>query len=199
MNPFLINLPSVIITPRLLIRPIEPKDGSIIFDYKKESWKELDEWMMWNRPPSIEKRIPQDDDLFCQYKYDRLIERKDLTFLAFCRHTQVLIGTGGLTQCDWNAGSFNLSYSVRTTQTQKGYAKEIALALTQYAFKALFAKKVLAFHGDGNVGSEKVINYLGFKKLYILPNAHILKNKTVDEYHYCRRNLKNIPPLNITW
>jgi ribosomal-protein-serine acetyltransferase len=199
MNPFLINLPSVMRTPRLFLRPITPQDGNIIYDYKKESWKELDEWMMWNHPPSIDKRLPYDDELFCQYRYNRLMERKDLTFLAFCKNTYLLIGIGSLTQCDWRAGTFNLSYSVRTTQTQKGYAKEIALTLIQYAFKALFAKKVLAFHGEGNVGSEKVLNYLGFKKLYILANEHILNNKTVDEHHYCRKNLKNIPPFSVTW
>lgn len=44
----------------------------------------------------------------------------------------------------------------------KGYAKEAADAVIDYAFSVLKAKKLFAGHNPNNIASRKVLNKLGF-------------------------------------
>lgn len=179
------NIHMPIITPRLRMRPIQPGDGQMLLDYKKESWSELLPWGIYVHPPSIETRKVEDDEIFCQKKYELFQEGQDLTLIAFDRETEAMIGIGGLHRCDWDIPMFTLGFQVRTRKTGQGFGTEISTALTKYAFDCLGAKKVATHHADGNIGSQRVIEKTGFIKEGILRKSHNLWDRgIVDEHHY---------------
>lgn len=91
---------------------------------------------------------------------------------------------------------FTLGFSVRTKLTGQGYATEIGAAMAGYAFDALKAKKVATFHADGNEGSRRVIEKLGFEKEGILRRQHLLPgDRLVDEHYYGLFDKARLPKL----
>lgn len=189
-----------ILTPRLLLRPMDAADAAAVLDYKRESWDEFSKWMIWVHPPAIEHRTVGDDEKFCAYMQEKFVKRESITCLVFRREDGRLIGNGGLHHCDWETRQFTLGFAVRTSETKKGYATEIGAALAHYAFDALGAKRIISFHADGNIGSQRTIEKLGFKKEEVLPQKHELANgRRVDEHHYGLTEKSALPALNVTW
>lgn len=105
-----------------------------------------------------------------------------------------------MVKCDGEILIFNLGFSVRTSEIGKGYATEIGTALAQYAFGALSANKIITFHADGNIASQKVIEKIGFKKEGIFRQHQLLTNgNIVDEHHYGLLNNDSQPELDVKW
>jgi len=196
---FMSKIKMPIMTPRLLIRPIDKVDGEIVYDYKRESWNEFLPWWVWTHPPSIAERTVEDDNLFCAGMALRFEKGEDIPILAFDRQNDLLIGSGGLHRCDWEKGEFTLGFAVRTSKHCQGYATEIATALTTYAFKELNAKKVIVFHAEGNIGSQKVIENTGFEKSVVRPQCHELSSGFVDEHEYIMMNSDCLPKIDVSW
>lgn len=194
-----INISMPILTPRLILKPITPEDAAIVLDYKKENWPEFLKWMIWVHSPSIEERSIDDEKKFCQGFHERFLQRKDIPVLAFERASQNLVGAGGLHNCNWEIPMFTLGFSVRTSETGKGYATEIGSALTKYAFNALSAKKVATMHAEGNIGSQRAIEKIGFEKEGVLRQQHVLINRLVDEHCYGLLNSKRLPDIDVRW
>ena len=74
-----------------------------------------------------------------------------------------------------------MGFWVRTSETGKGYATEIANELIQYAFSFLSANSLTTHHEDGNYGSQNVIS-----KLKFTPNGienNFLTYKMTSESH----------------
>ncbi|MBI1216572.1 MAG: GNAT family N-acetyltransferase [Alphaproteobacteria bacterium] len=194
-----IDLPLPVLTPRLTLRPIRPGDGAVILDYKTESWQEFSRWMIWTHAPAVGERTVEDEEAFCRSRNDLFIRRESLGFLAFDRAEGGLIGAGGLHQCDWRVPMFSLGFSVRTGKAGRGYATEIATALGHYAFGALSARKLSAFHAAGNAGSRRVLEKAGFEREGVLRRQHLLPEGLVDEIHYGLLDPSRLPSLDVTW
>lgn len=198
-QPVLIDVPMPIVTPRVMLRPANAGDGQIVHDAKRESWPELAKWMIWTLKPLDELTV-DDDEAFCRRKQALFILREDITLLAFNRNTGAFLGGSGLHKCSWERRTFTIGYWIRTSETGKGYATEIATALAHYAFNALSASKVSIFHGDGNAASQRVIEKTGFEKEGVLRQHHSLPDgSTVDEHVYSLLNEKSLPPLDVKW
>ena len=195
----LIDLPMPIVTPRLLLRPIQTGDGAIIHEAKRESWPELAKWMIWTHGKPEDAKV-DDDEIFCRKKQAKFLLREDITLLSFNRQGNRFLGGAGLHKFNWQRRIFTMGYWVRTNETGQGYATEVATALIHYAFKALSAKKVFVFHADGNLGSQRVIEKVGFEREGILRKHHELPDGSmVDEYLYGLLNDHKVPPLDVQW
>jgi len=67
-------------------------------------------------------------------------------------------------------------------------------------FEALSARKVSTFHAAGNIGSQKVIEKIGFEKEGILRQQHLLPGgRIVDEHHYGILDKNLLPDLDMQW
>jgi ribosomal-protein-serine acetyltransferase len=157
----LIDIPMPIITPRLRLRLLNIHHSPEMFEARRESYVELSKLniLIW-RP--LDEMTLEENDNFILMKLKQFEERKDITILAFQSETGRLIGGGGLHKCDWENRIFSLGFWVRTNETGKGYATEIASALIQYAFSVLSANSLITHHEDRNLGSQKVIKKIGF-------------------------------------
>ena len=195
-----ISVPLPIRTPRLTLRLIHETHAAALLTYKQESWDDLLKWLIWVHPPSIEIRTLEDEKLFCQAKHDDFLKRKNIVLLAFQHGSDKLIGTAGLHNCIWDQPrEFSLGFTVRSTETGKGYATEMAQSLIKYGFEALQADQITTMHADGNTGSQKVIEKCGFHHTETKKDIHELPDKVVDEHHYkiCRND--KYPDIAVNW
>jgi ribosomal-protein-serine acetyltransferase len=178
-----IHIPMPIGTERLLLRPLQAGDGKIIHEAKRESWSELLPWLVWTQKP-LEELTVADDEAFCLKKQALFISREDITLLVFEKGTGKFLGGAGLHKPDWNKKTFSLGFWIRTSETGKGYATEVARVLVDYAFGSLSANTVFSFHGAGNTASQKVLENAGLRQFEIAPMQHKLLDRAVDEYRY---------------
>lgn len=194
-NPILIDIPMPIKTDRLLLRVPQAGDGTALFEAIEETFDQLHQWMPW----ATELGNTNEKEITCREAHANFILRKDMMILAFDK-TGKMLGASGLHRFDWQTRRFEIGYWVRTSEQNKGYATEIANALTRYAFGALNARSVMIGYADGNERSKNVIQKLGFKlegqakSSMKLPNGNI-----VDAFTYSRTNLDGLPNLQIKY
>lgn len=200
MDPILVDIPMPIRTPRLVIRNVMPGDGAAIHASKEETWDILKKWMPWTAhgTGSI-----SETEKVARENYAKFILRTDMMMVA---HTlaptpeQELIACTGLHNLDWDVRSFSIGYWVRASAHNKGYATEIANALTRFAFGALNARRLIISAATENTASRRVIEKLGFGleslSAYdsVLPDGSLSGTAT-----YVRYNTDNLPPLDVTW
>ncbi len=195
-HPILIDIPMPIRTPRLIIRNVFPNDGAAIMDAKKDSWNDLCRWMPWTKTG-----IGTLDDMekIIRENYAKFILREDMMMVATTHDGRVIASTG-LHGFDWEFRRFEIGYWVRSTDHNKGYATEIANALTRFAFTALHARRVEICAAESNIASRRVIEKLGFELESLKKADSLLPNGTVTGHaEYVRYDMVNLPPLNVTW
>ena len=198
-DPLLIDLPMPIEMPRLLIRPSRAGDGRQLAEAKRESWAELSRWMDFADGRPVESINAEEDEIYVRKKHSDFILRQSIWLMAFDKAEERLIGTCGYHGVDWKGGVYGTGYWMRTSETGKGYATEVANALIRYAFGALSATRIMTSHADGNIGSQKVIQKLGYVKEGIARRSYMLQNVMVDSHHYARLDMDGLPPLEVTW
>lgn len=190
----LIDVPMPIKTPRLILRPPQAGDGKAVYDAKQESMADLKKWMPWAHKPSSEEA----DEALCRQKYAAYLLREDLMLFAFAGDK--LIASTGLHRFDWELRSFEIGYWVRSSETGKGYATEIATALAHYAFKALDANRVFITHDAANKASEAVIKKAGFLYEGLARNSGLdVDGHPVDVKHYAFTKAEDVPHLKVSW
>lgn len=84
--------------------------------------------------------------------------------LVFLKETQEIIGRAGLIYLDFKpGGDVELAYFILQPYCNKGYATELAFALTQYAFENLGKSKLYATIDPDNISSICVAEKLNMK------------------------------------
>lgn len=194
----LIDVPVPITTPRLTLRPPMDGDGQIVFDAANESYDDLSKWMIWAWPPRGQMSVDLYES-FCRQKQAKFILREQLTFMCFDRQTNNLIGSASLSRCDWDHRFFTLGYWVRTGRAGQGLATEAGAALCHYAFDVLNAKRISSYHAEGNDGSGRVLEKIGFEKEGVLRKQHVLGDILLDEHVYGVLDRKKLMPLEIQY
>lgn len=195
-NPILIDIPMPIHTPRLTIRPPQAGDGQVVYDAKVESQAELSKWMPWMKDGV---GTVEDSEILVRQKYAEFILRQELMMLVF-NHAGEFIGSTGLHRFDWEFRSFEIGYWIRTSAHNKGYATEIANALTRFAFDALDARRVMICAAEFNTSSRRVIEKLGYDLEVVRKSDHLLPDGTPSgTAEYVRYNKDSLPSLDVKW
>ncbi len=197
MNHILIDLPTPIRTPRLLIRHYIPGDGSETNQAVRDSFSELTQWMPWaDVMPS-----PQDSEAFVRECHANWFLREDFTLPIFDSSGKRQLGSTGLHRINWSVPCFEIGYWGRSTEHGKGYITEAVNAVTHYAFKVLQAKRVEIRCDADNVKSSKLAERLGYHfEGRLRQNELKCHNEGVrDTLVYSRISLDDIPNVAVTW
>lgn len=166
-------------TKRLIIRP----------------WKEADfpAFAEMNRDPLVMKYFPailskeESRNLFDE------INRRTMTngfglWACELKESKEVIGFVGLnkpTAQFYFSPCIEIGWRLRSQYWRKGYAKEAAIAVLQFAFEVLKLEKVVAFTATSNTPSESLMQVLGMTKLPdnflhpALPKEHPLAEHVV--------------------
>jgi len=185
-----------IITSRLVLRPADPAYAQAMHEAKIETWDMLSRWMPWAEKPGS----PEEDEQVLEQARDKFESKEDMMLCAFEKDSERFIGATGLHRFDWRIRRFEIGYWVRKSAQGKGYATEIAGALTRYAFNALEARAVSIDAAVGNDKSIAVIEKLGFEKEGILrQHMHLPTGEISDHVYYSRLSPEGLPDLDVSW
>ena len=151
--------PGPIHTPRLLLRCWRREDAALLKEAVDDSLPALQRWMPWaaTEPSplqSFEERIGKFRRAFA--------EGREWTYGVFDRGETRVVGGAGLHSRS-EQGRLEIGYWIRSGETGKGLATEVAAALADRAF-ALHGVEAVEIRCDPlNVASAAVPRRLGFR------------------------------------
>ena len=159
--PNLAELPLVIDTPRLQLRPIALSDVDDLYAHASDP--EVARMMSWN--------AHADRDVTREYVERQLATRAAGTDLAWAIvQGGRAFGCIALVQIEWAFRAWRLDraelgYWMGRPMWGQGYMTEAATAATRWAFETLGLHKVTIGCVDGNHASKRVIEKIGFRYL----------------------------------
>lgn len=165
MDPLILDLPERYETPRLILERITESHTQEFFEAVKESEQGLTSFY---NGTLARKNVPL--DAIAQYVRDCVTEWDDRSFIQFAvleKETNRFIGVGSLHHLDWAVPKGRIGYLVRKSAEGKGYATEIAAALTRYAFDVLQMKRLEIRTATINPASGKIPRRLGYQFLCV--------------------------------
>lgn len=161
IEPILRDIPELLESSRLRIRPPRPGDGRIVFDAVRESLFDLRRFpasLGWAlAEPSLET-----SERYCREAYSNFLARRDLPLLLLLKDSDIVVGSSGLHRMDWTVPKFEVGFWGRSSFQGKGYVTEGVAAIVECAFEVLGARRVEAFPDEENERSCKVCERLGF-------------------------------------
>jgi len=103
-----------------------------------------------------------------------IIEKKDGTKIGFIQHFNV----------QDPMGKMEVGYALVQSERRKDYCSEAAKIMVDYLFLSKDIVRVQAYTNVRNVGSQKVLEKVGFKKEGIVRKNSFVKGKWEDECLY---------------
>lgn len=200
-NPLMIEMPWPIETDRLILRPALPGEGSLVKEAAEETWEELQHWMIWAQKSMSHAEYEEN----IRQAYVDFVMRKDMRIHGFEKDEKGLAGrfvlSSGIHRFDWHVRRFEIGYWVRKSAHGKGYATECAGALTRYAFEVMGARNICIEHAEGNEGSRRVIEKLGFVKEGVLKGKLVdhRNGEVLDSHVYSLNNADHLRHLKVKW
>lgn len=144
------KLPPVLETERLILRPLDMKDKTAIYQWASDP--RVSKYMMYSNYNS-----PDDANFWLEHLYE--VENQfDYGFVW--KETGELIGSGGLNYQPEN-DVWNLGYNLRYDMWGKGIATEASKKIIEYAVSHCDVKRIEACHAIDNPASGKVMKKLG--------------------------------------
>ncbi len=160
-TPTLSALPLVIETVRLRMRPLAEGDVEALWPYVSDP--ELPRMMSW-----AAHRDPAETRAFVAFAADALAKGTDIVWAI--EHEDRLVGTIGFHGIAWEMRAWRvdraeLGYWLAPALHGQGLMTEAATAVTRWGFETLGLHKITISCLEGNTGSRRVIEKVGFRFL----------------------------------
>lgn len=201
MKPILLDFPMPIQTERLLIRPPQLGDGSIINAAVVESYDVLKLIMPWAQTlPDIE-----DSEEFVRLVAANWILKNNaepyLPLSIFRLNTMEYIGGTGFHHINWDVPAFETGYWLNVRHQNQGFMTEAVNAIARYAFLELHAKRLEIRCDITNIRSKKIPERLGFHLEATLKKNRINQQTQApsDTLIYALYDLNTLPSLAVHW
>lgn len=199
-DPVLIETPVPIVTQRLILRPHRAGDGKLLAKGTEETWDDLQQWFhayMGTKDKETDPRYKEIWALTCAADF---AARKHLRFIIEDAQSHEFIGVAGLINPDWRIHRLELDYWITKSAQGKGYATEASRALIKYAFDVLKARLLTVGHAEGNMGSQKIIENLGFKKSATEPYDYETTEQTlISNHRYHLKDANHLSNVQVKW
>jgi ribosomal-protein-serine acetyltransferase len=198
-DPILLDLPTYIETPRLILRPPQAGDGPGIYKAITDGYSALVKWLNW--PSNIPSK--EQVEIEARIHQAKWILREDMRFVCINRESGEIMGRMAYPsiQTNWDIPIFGISYFMSKSHQRLGYTQEAVNALTRYAFEVLDAKKVEIKCDVENPASIGIPKKLGFKlearQKGVWPRKD--KHELAEIVTYARFDMINLLPLEVRW
>ncbi|KTD07644.1 GNAT family N-acetyltransferase [Legionella jamestowniensis] len=182
-------------TTNLILRPPQPGDEFPLNQAIKESLAELARWMPWACDPSLEATKSFIEESRINWGTPR---QKDMPFLVMLKPEYRIIGASGYNdQSDPAVPYYEIGYWVHSHYVSRGFATELSIALTRYAFDYLKAARVQICSQADNFASLRVIEKCGYRFEARLHNQclDLASKQPVDKLVFARFDTQNLPPI----
>lgn len=149
----------LILTPRLRLVPASPEHASAVKEATDLSLPELQSWMTWSSelPLPIEHHVGTLRGFRAQFERDEVYG-----YLGFDRADEAFAGGSGLHR-RVGPDALEVGYWIRSDRTGRGYATELAAALTRVGFEVHGVARMELRVAAGNVRSSAVARKLGYQ------------------------------------
>lgn len=157
---------------RVLVRPYRESDARDLQEAVAESRDHVRPWLPF---ADVHQSVEETHDwiIHCM---SRWMLREDMTVGLWDIATNRFVGGSGLHPRNWDIPFFEIGYWVRRTAEGKGYVSEAVKLLTDYAFGALYARRVMIRCDERNIRSAAVAERLGFVREGRLRNSEITQD-----------------------
>lgn len=157
---------------RVLVRPYRESDARDLQEAVAESRDHVRPWLPFaEQHQSVEET--RDWIIHCM---SRWMLREDMSVGLWDLATNRFVGGSGLHPRNWDIPFFEIGYWVRRTAEGKGYVSEAVKLLTDYAFGALYARRIMIRCDERNIRSAAVAERLGFVREGRLRNSEITQD-----------------------
>lgn len=188
-------LPVPIYTPRLILKPPQPNDASLLNALIIESFPELQPWMPWTKEKPA---VQQTEKFIAESEISWRTKGNDLPLLLFERNSGMVMGGTGFHRIQWDIPRLEIGYWQGTKFKGKGFMTEAVHGLTQYAIKILNAKRIEIRCDKDNLASKKIPERLGYHLEARLKNDRInFHGQLSDTLIFVRFDLNELPHLEI--
>ncbi len=170
---------------RLTYRILNQSDIADLFTIIQQ-YPELADFMTWNPPKDLQE---------ARQKLLQTRDPNDLNFGIFENKTligRITIRNFQEVQQDARKDSAFISFWLSPTAQGKGFGTEALRRICQFGFFEKRLRKIFAGFFEGNIGSEKLLQKVGFRKIGLL-KKHYLKNGVYHNsirYECLREDLK---------
>ncbi|GCE48743.1 RimJ/RimL family protein N-acetyltransferase [Thermosporothrix hazakensis] len=157
---------------RVTLRPFRESDIAPYFEALSESRAQLRPWLAFaDAYQTLEEVRP-----WIMRGMANWLLREDMPLHMWDTCTGRFLGGFGIHPHDWDAGSFELGYWLRTSATGRGYVTEAVRLATDFLFTELQANRVFIRCDERNVRSAAIPRRLGFQFEGCLRNAQRATN-----------------------
>jgi RimJ/RimL family protein N-acetyltransferase len=157
-NPILLDVPNIIKTKRLIMRPILPEDAEIMLNALNDTHKELQEFLTWADPiPTLENTRERNSQLL-----SRFILRESFSFNLFSKNGD-FAGNCHILGLNWQIPSSIIGYWSNKKFHAQGLMTEAVKAISLFGFQHLKLKRMMIQCDVDNFASAKVAEKSGFE------------------------------------
>lgn len=145
-------------TPRLVVRCWDPGDSGLLQDAVNSSLEHLRPWMPWikSEPEDLQAKVQRLRRFRGEFDLGR-----DYVYGIFTPDEQQVLGGTGL-HTRMGDGVREIGYWIRAGHAGRGYATEVAAALTRVAFEVDDVRRVEIHCDPKNSRSARVPDKLGY-------------------------------------
>lgn len=147
-------------SPRLVLRCWEPRDAELLSTAVAESLDHLRAWMPWaaQEPLAVEQRVEYLRRFRAAFDRD-----EDYVYGVFDADEAVVVGGAGL-HTRLGPRALEIGYWIHVDHVGRGYATEVAAALTRTGFATCDIDRIEIHHDPNNVASGRVPEKLGYHR-----------------------------------
>jgi RimJ/RimL family protein N-acetyltransferase len=145
--------------PRVVVRPYQLEDADALFAAVEESRQHIWPWLPWG---DQHQSVDDSRDFILRSQAKWLLRESDLNVGIFAADTGRYLGGSGLHIRGWDVPAFEIGYWLRASAEGHGYMAEAVKLLTDFAFNALSAQRVMIRCDARNARSAAVAERLGF-------------------------------------
>lgn len=195
-SKILIDLPEIIETPRLSLQMPKAGIGKKLYEAILDGYEDYIKWLNWSKCVPTVEQVEEE----CRKHHAEFILRDFIRYIIIEKSSNTVVGRCAFPsfQANWIIPQFGISYFIRKTKRDKGFATEASHAMAFLAFKVLKARKVEIHCDAENLASCKVPEKLGFKLEYTQKGwwpRH--DNNLVNLKAYSIFSINDLPDLEI--
>ena len=158
-NPLLLDLPSELVGPRVIVRRYRDGDGGTIAEAVAAS---RDRLLAAGMPWVKEWDEPDQGAIFVRRCHAKWAARDEFYFGLWERATVTYLGGSGLHRIDWSVPNAEIGYWIRNGFEGRGFVAEATALIAAFAFDMLHAQRVRIRCSAENARSAAVPRRLGF-------------------------------------
>lgn len=159
-RPELLDLPTRIVSERIMLRPYHAGDGTAIFNAVDLDRQDLKRWVDWvDDYPAV-----VDSERYARRMHAKWLARESLVYGIWALDESELYGGISVHSFDWKVPMGEVGYFLHKDARGRGIATEALKLLTGLGMHAVGLNRMWATCDAANEGSWRLLERVGYKR-----------------------------------